>query len=329
MHPTTPVALNNDAGADGTPLPGPIAAFDVGGTFLNAGLVHPSGRITHRSSVPTSTCTTDPAGSVISQIVSLADNMPGRVGVGVVVPGIVDTAQGVGVLSANLGWRNAPFCSPLHTQTGLPVGFHHDVTAAALAEATYGAARGTRTFAMVVIGTGIAAGLYIAGNLYRGNGYAGEIGHTVIDPTGPPCPCGARGCLEQFASAAAIARRYTELSGIAASGSKTVVEAKRAGDIHAEQAWNEAIDALASGLRQLAATIAPDTIVIGGGLQRAQDDLFLPLREAVSASFTMYPAPAIVPAECGPDAGLLGAALLGGQAVTKAQGMQPTVEFLQ
>lgn len=309
-HPPTPV-LPSGIGA----LPGPIAAFDVGGTAIKAGLVHPDGRITHRSASPTPKSDLDPAGAVITHVAERAARMPGPVGVGLVVPGIVDDARGIGVVSANLGWKNAEFRDPLAARTGLPVGFTHDVTAAAMAEARFGAAQEEATFAIIVIGTGIAAGLFVADSPHRGNGYAGEIGHTVIDPAGPACPCGAQGCLEQFASAAAIARRYNARSGNRATGAKDVLRAKARGDEIAAQVWDEAIYALAAGLRQLATSLAPGVIVIGGGLQLAGEELFAPLRAAVAETFTIYPVPSIVPARCGPDAGLLGSAIIGAQAV--------------
>lgn len=300
----------------GALLPGPIAAFDVGGTSVRSGLVHPDGSITHRASVPTPRDERDPAGAVISYIAGAAADMPGALAIGVVVPGIVDAESGIGVVSANLGWKNAQFRDPLEQLTGLPVGFNHDVTAAAMAEARFGAARGKDTFVTVVIGTGIAAGLYVDGEPYLGNGYAGEIGHTVIDPMGPLCSCGARGCLEQIASAAAIARRYSARTGLEVDGARGVLEAVHAGDETAQEVWQEAITALAAGLRQLATSIAPQFIVIGGGLQQAGETLLGPLRREITKTFSFYPTPTLTLAECGQDAGLLGSALIGARAVT-------------
>lgn len=302
----------------GFTLPGPIAAFDVGGTDIKAGLVHPDGSISHRSTTPTPRDPERPAEAVVERTTQLAAAMPGAVGMGVVVPGLVDDVRGIGVYSANLGWRNAPFGRLLAAATDLPVGFNHDVTAAAIAEATFGAAAGASNAAIVAIGTGIAAGLIVDGRPYRAHGYAGELGHTVVDAGGPRCPCGARGCLETLASAAAITRRYTEASGRPASGANEVLAARADGDEHATRVWQEAIAALAAGLRQLAAVLAPEIVVIGGGLMRAGDDLFGPLRAAAERTFTLHPVPPIVAATTGPDAGLLGSALIGAQRLEHA-----------
>src|SRR5699024_10984192 len=130
------------ARSGGFTLPGPIAAFDVGGTDLKAGLVHPDGSIRHRSSTPTPRDPLRPAEVVVERTAQLAADMPGAVGMGVVVPGLVDDAGGIGRYSANLSWRDAPFGELLRAATPLPVGFNHDVSAAAIAEATFGAAAG-------------------------------------------------------------------------------------------------------------------------------------------------------------------------------------------
>ncbi|MPV51073.1 ROK family protein [Pseudactinotalea sp. HY160] len=297
-------------------MPGPVAAFDVGGTDIKAGLVHPDGSISHRSTTPTPRDPARPAAAVVDRTTQLAAAMPGAVALGVVVPGLVDDVRGVGVYSANLGWRDAPFGELLAAATDLPVGFNHDVTAAAIAETTFGAAAGIADAAVVAIGTGIAAGLIVDGRPHRARGYAGELGHTVVDPSGPLCPCGARGCLEAIASAAALARRYTEVSGRPAAGAREVLAARAAGDETAARIWQEGIRALAAGLRQLSALLAPEIVVIGGGLMRAGDDLFTPLRREAERTFTVHPVPPIVAATTGPDAGLLGSALIGAGALT-------------
>src|SRR5690606_16429772 len=136
---------------------------------------------------------------------------------GVVVPGIVDADAGIGVFSSNLSWSDAPIRDLARAEFALPVAFDHDVRAASWAEYRIGGAREYANAVVIVIGTGIAGAILVDGEPYTAGGYAGEIGHSPI-ADGPPCPCGARGCLETVASAGAIARRYTETTGIEAGG---------------------------------------------------------------------------------------------------------------
>jgi glucokinase len=164
--------------------------------------------------------------------------------------------------------------------------------------------------AFVPIGTGIAAALVLDGRPYAGGGWAGEIGHIDVG-SGLPCPCGATGCLETIASAAAIARRYTERSSRAVGGALDVAGRLGSGDPDARVVWDEAVDALAFVLAVTAAVAAPELIVIGGGLSGAGDVLLAPLRREVAARVTPpQRQPQLVRATLGDQAGLLGAALL-------------------
>ena len=182
----------------------------------------------------------------------------------------------------------------------------HDVRTGALAETRIGAARGMSDVVYLSIGTGIAAGIVLGGRLHAGGGYAGEIGHT---PAGhdEPCACGGRGCLEAIASAAAIARRYTARTGRPAAGAAEVLAA---GDADAAAVWDEALDALAGALAWIASVIAPQAIVIGGGLSRAGATLLDPLNDRTARNLTFQPMPQLVPAALGDRAGCMGAALL-------------------
>jgi glucokinase len=235
-------------------------------------------------------------------------------GVGMVVPGLVDAEAGVARYAENLGWRDVPFAARLSEATGLPVSFDHDVRAAGAAEQQLGAGRGHRDVAFVPIGTGIAAALVLDGRPYAGGGWAGEIGHIDVG-SGLPCPCGSRGCLETVASAAAIARRYTERSGRPVTGALDVAGRLGAdtgeGDADARAVWDEAVDALAFVLAVTAAVAAPELIIVGGGLSGAGDVLLEPLRRGLARRLTAPQRhPELVRAVLGEQAGLLGAALL-------------------
>jgi glucokinase len=228
--------------------------------------------------------------------------------VGLVVPGIVDAAAGIGVFASNMGWRDAPLRDLAQARLGLPVAFDHDVRAASWAEHRLGAARDYDDAVILVIGTGIAGAMLIDGDSYTAGGYAGEIGHSPI-ADGPICPCGARGCLEAVASAGAIARRYREATGVDPDGAKGVIARAASGDQVAAQIWDSALDALTLSLAQLTAVVAPQAVVIGGGLSHAGDALFDELRTRLAARLSFHRLPALVPAQLSGDAGLLGAAL--------------------
>ena len=142
------------------------------------------------------------------------DDRPARlVGCGVVVPGLVDEVRGVGVFSVNLGWRDLPIRDSVASVLGVPTVVGHDVRAGLLAETRLGAARGARHALFLPVGTGIAGALLLDGAVITADGRAGEIGHLLIDPAGPPCKCGVTGCLEVIASAAAIEREYAARTG--------------------------------------------------------------------------------------------------------------------
>ncbi|MBY8883475.1 ROK family protein [Streptomyces sp. PTM05] len=305
-------------GSDG--LDDVVVACDIGGTAIKAGLVDTRGFVRHDHGVPTPFVAGDGAATadaVLAEVVrttarlrEAAAERGGRVvALGVIVPGLVDAEAGLARYSENLGWRDVPFVRRLTKATGLPVGFDHDVRAAGAAEQRLGAARGRRDVAFVPIGTGISASLVLDGRPYAGGGWAGEIGHLDAG-SGLPCPCGGTGCLETVASASAIRRRYEERTGRAVSGAVDVAARLERGDPDARVVWDAAIDALAVSLTGLAAVVAPELVLIGGGLSGAGDALLAPLRRALDARLTLQRRPELRLAGLGDRAGLLGAALL-------------------
>jgi glucokinase len=288
-----------------------VVAVDVGGTDTKAALVDGDGTVLVDRVLPTRR-----DGAVLDQVVRLVDELgEGASAVGLVVPGLVDEARGVAVWSENLDWRDVPFVATVSERCGLPAVLGHDVRAGGLAESRLGAARGLRDVLFLPIGTGIAAALLLDGRLYAGDGYAGEIGHTDVGH-GEPCVCGGRGCLEAIASAAAIARRYSARTGRVVAGADEVVRAVREGDDAAVAAWDDALDALALALSWVAGVLAPEVVVVGGGLSRAGSVLLEPLAERLQARLTFQRVPRLVPAELGDKAGCLGAALLALELVT-------------
>ncbi|MGO4385013.1 ROK family protein [Specibacter sp. RAF43] len=316
---------------------GAVLAFDVGGTDLKVGIVvggprDPGAgvedgaeaggvRIQDLQRHPTPLDGERSGDSVCARIVELARDYRRRhpqldfSAIGVTVPGIVDEDAGVGVYSANLGWRNYAFTATLTGALGLPVAFGHDVALAGLAEFQIGAAVGRRDVVVLVIGTGIAGAVMCDGRRVSGAGYAGEIGHALV-----PAPDGSLQILESVASAGAVARRYAAASGQAVPGAREVLELARAGDPAAQRIWAEAVDALAFSVAQCVAVLGTDTVVLGGGLSMAGPDLFEPLAARVDRLLTFQRRPEFVHAALGENAGLIGSALKARALVAAAAG---------
>lgn len=292
-----------------------VVAFDIGGTDIKAALFDQSGAMLGTTRVPTPHRGADTVEAVMQQIVELTDGFAAEFplvqprGAGLIAPGLVDDDKGIAIQAANLQWVNAPFKRLAEARLSMPASFSHDVRAAGEAEFQLGAARPYTDVAIIVIGTGIAASLFIGGRTHSAGGYAGELGHSIIDPIGEQCACGSTGCLETIASAGAIVRRYERMTGVQVTGAKAVIARAADGDLRAKAIWSDALDALAVSIAQLAAVLAPEAIVIGGGLAQAGDALLVPLRARVQDLLSFQRHPVLVAASIGENAGLLGAAL--------------------
>ncbi|WP_338897542.1 ROK family protein [Streptomyces sp. TG1A-60] len=297
-------------GADGTP--------SGGGPGVRPALLHRARRATGRERGPDAV-----VASVLDFAAELRAYGERRFGepasaAGVAVPGIVDSDRGLAVYAANLGWRDVPLRALLAERLGgLPVALGHDVRTGGLAEGRVGAGRGADRFLFVALGTGIAGAIGVDGRVEAGaHGFAGEIGHIVVRPRGAPCPCGQRGCLERFASAAAVGEAWAEATGDPEADAADCAKAVESGDPRAGAVWQHAVDALADGLVTALTLLDPRTLVIGGGLAEAGETLFTPLRAAVERRVTFQKVPAIVPAALGDTAGCLGAGLMAWDLIT-------------
>ena len=285
-------------------------AVDVGGTTIKAELVDRGGTVVASGQRPT------PHGHVARDTVAdlghtLLAQQPDAlvVGAGVVVPGLVDRDAGIATYSANLGWRDLELVRSLGAQWRMPVRIANDVASGGVAERRLGAGVGTEDLAFVPIGTGIAASIVSGGRLVTGHrGETAEIGHLTVR-AGVRCACGRDGCLEAVASAAAIARRYTELSGNQVAGARDVA-ARLSTDADARQVWQDAVEALADGLGVLSLVVGPALVVIGGGLSRAGEALLDPLRRALHERTTVVQPADVTVSGLGDRGGVIGAALL-------------------
>ncbi|GAA3061211.1 ROK family protein [Streptomyces glomeratus] len=296
-----------------------VIALDVGGTGMKAALVGAGGELLYRARRATGRERGPDA--VVESILGFAAELHTHgerhfgepaAAAGVAVPGIVDADRGVAAYSANLGWRDVPLRDLLSRRlAGAPVALGHDVRTGGLAEGRIGAGKGADRFLFVPLGTGIAGAIGIDGRVEAGaHGFAGEIGHIVVRPGGVPCPCGQSGCLERYASAAAVSGAWAEACGDPEADAADCARAVASGDPNAVRIWQQAVDALADGLVTALTLLDPRTVIVGGGLAEAGETLFAPLRDAVRRRLTFQRPPTVVPAALGDSAGCLGAGLL-------------------
>jgi glucokinase len=300
-----------------------VAAVDVGGTTIKGAVFDAEGAALSDVAVATPpgadvAVATPPGADAAATLAAVREAVRALVSgcgdrveaVGVVVPGTVDAAAGVVGFSANLGWRELPLVELLEAEVGVPVRLEHDVRAAGLAERTVGCTAGVDDYLLAVIGTGISGEVRVSGRTVLGVGAAaGEFGHAPVWPDGEPCPCGQRGCLERYASAAAISRRYAERLGTGAVRSAGEIAGRRGHDPVAHAVWAEAVEALAIAFASYTMVLDPAMIVIAGGLSCAGDALLAPLLVALAERVAWRDPPAVRLSPLGARGGLIGAAL--------------------
>lgn len=305
-----------------------LIGIDVGGTNLAAARVNSSGEILEKTSIPVNRFAS--AEQLCETLIGLAQQVAKEdeiEAVGIGFPGLVDNETGIVLQTPNMPFSNTPFRKIFQEQWNVPVYMGNDANCAAIGEYWAGAAKDRDSVMMITLGTGIGGGLVISGKLYAGfGGGSMEVGHMVIDPNGPTCGCGRKGCFEQFASATALIRkakkqmlnnkdsllweaccgRIENLQGV------HVFLAAGEGDLTSQMVLDTYIDYLAIGLANLINVLQPEMICLGGGISNAQDELFLyPLREQVKKYvFDKNVALCLERAKLGNDAGLVGAAML-------------------
>ena len=267
----------------------------------------------HLVSTPTS------AEGVISSLLELAQmcGTEGHLGIG--LAGLVEDGEVLRAAPNLQCMIDVPVRSALEGALGVPVYIENDATCALVAEMTYGVAQGIDDTVLVTLGTGIGGGVAIGGSIRRGaHGFAGEPGHMCVDPSGPLCVCGRSGCWERYASGSGVVwlaqqrGLATDRSGHAIT-SEVLVERARSGDALALDVWAEFAEWLARGLANLADVLDPELFVIGGGLVSVSD-LYLDRTRELFADEVLggrsRRQTRIEPAQSGPSAGAIGAALL-------------------
>ena len=253
-----------------TALSGVVIGVDVGGTKTHAAAFDQHFNVITDLTVPTQTGGVDPVGAgIISTIATLKCNGRPLTGVGIGLPGIVDSSAGSVRNAVNLGISDdaLDIVSRLNATIKAPCWIANDVDAAALGvyEILRREHSGLRDLLYLSIGTGIAAGVILNGSIYRGqNGFAGEIGHFPVDPDGPQCACGLQGCLEAVASGPALSRQWPSSGGY--SSVEALFAATGRGDDKATVILERAVEHLSRAIYILATTFDVAPIVIGGGV---------------------------------------------------------------
>lgn len=295
--------------------------LDLGGTAIKWALLDGDEVIDHgRAPTPKTG-----AEAVVVEMVAIAKRIPDVDSIGVGVPGIFDK-DGTTQLIPNVrgSWEGFPLGQSIEQQLGIPVTLSNDATAFTLAELRLGAGRGFSDIVCVTLGTGVGGGVTIGGKIHLGRSErAGELGHQTFSRNGPRCGCGSNGCVETYASAPAIVARAARavLQGVDTSlrdacggdvGRLTpeiVVAEAHAGDQFASDVIQEAGEALGVGLANVCSALAPELIVVGGGLGAALDVLRPAIEETMKARVPMRDPCPVVGSALGPLSGSIGAAL--------------------
>ncbi len=308
--------------------------FDVGGTGVQVGVVNEKGEILCKGNMVTRTDI--PVADQIKAMADCALETLGRSGytlndvksLGAGLPGVVDPRTGHIAFCPNLGWKDVDFAGEMRKHIDKPVFMDNDATVAGLAENIAGVSAGAHSSVFLTLGTGVGGGIVIGGKVWSGaHGVGSEIGHMIIEMDGNPCNCGNRGCLERYCSATAIILAAREAIGeypdsaINAKcegdpmkiNAKMVFDAAKEGDELGVKLFNNYIKALSTTVVNIIHFLDPEVIALGGGVSKAGAFLLDALREEV-AKLVMYktmPYARIELAKLGPDAGIIGAAMLG------------------
>jgi glucokinase len=309
-----------------------IISVDIGGTQIRAALTDYEGTIIHRVARPT--LAQEGPEPVIERIKEAIRQAAGQYlndaqAIGIASAGPLDPWKGVIIKAPNVpGWEQVPLKAILEEEFDLPVHIGNDANLAALAEQRFGAGKGTRDLIYITHSTGIGGGIIIDGRMLLGSkGLGAEVGHITLDIDGPRCGCGSIGCLEAMAAGPAIARnaiqaieagRETIISDLVDGDlsqitAKEVNEAAQQGDLLGIELIRQAGELVGIGLVSLVHLFNPEIIVIGGGVSKAGELLFAPIRETVRArcmAEDYWRDMAIVPAALGDDVGLMGALAL-------------------
>ena len=303
--------------------------IDLGGTNIAVGVVDENYQLLAQHSVPT--LAQRSAEEVIRDMGDAVETVLAKAGItaadcesiGIGSPGTCDSEKGIVARAYNLGWFDVPICAMLRERFGIPVRLSNDANCAALAETVAGAAIGCKNMVLITLGTGVGGGIIIDGKIYAGMRSAGaELGHTLLVLDGEPCSCGRRGCWETYASATALIRQAEKaaaqhpvslLALVEKMTGLAVFEAADKGDCEAQAGIDRYCEYVAAGFTDLVNALAPEMILLGGGISRQGERILAPIREyVVNNCFGQKDGavPIIAAAKLGNEAGIIGAAAL-------------------
>jgi len=302
-----------------------ILGVDIGGTDIKLGILSPEGEMIIDGTVPTEqeSGVAHSAEKVRAWYEENASAGMNLVALGIGCAGLIDREKGTVISSPNLpAWVGESIKEEFESALGVPVVVENDANCAAFGEYKKGSGEGADLFVCITLGTGVGGGIVVNGGLFTGGrGFAGEIGHIVIDPTGPECACGKRGCLEAFIGSGSIVRmaieeiesgRDSELSELGEITVKAISEAAGRGDEVAVDVLSRTGGYLGMGLSIIAHLINPDRIAVGGGVSGAGEFILAPARERFG-ELLMHEVMGdmeVVPARLGNSAAVIGASLL-------------------
>jgi glucokinase len=297
-----------------------VIGVDLGGTKIAAGAIDRRGAVTVRSERPTPKSSEDELLAALDELIGqISEQVGGVEALGFGVPSTIDQRSGRAVSSVHIPLADVDLRGRMGERFELPVAIDNDGNAAAIAEWKLGAGAGARDMIMLTLGTGIGGGLILDGKPYRGSVGAGaELGHMVLKYDGPRCigACPGRGHFEALASGTAADAVARSVLSPNATG-RDLVRLAYGGDARAREALAGLGRILGAGLASLVNIFNPEVIVLGGGFGEAGELVLAPAREVV-AKEALAPARElvrIVPAELGPDAGLIGAGLIAHEAL--------------
>ncbi len=295
---------------------------DLGGTKILAGVVERDGVVQRRESRPTPVSSQAELLAALDEVVEeLLDDDVAALGFG--IPSTIDQRSGRAVASVHIPLADLDFRDRMADRFGLPVGIDNDANAAAIGEWRLGAGRGASNIVLLTLGTGVGGGLILDGRPFRGSiGAGAELGHMVLDYGGDACggSCTGHGHFEAFAAGSSADQAAVERFGTGADARK-LVSAAEGGDQGAIDDLAELGHRLGAGIASLVNIFNPELVIVGGGFAEAGDLIFAPAKETLAVE-GLRPARdlvRIVPAELGPEAGMVGAALVGFEALD-AQG---------
>lgn len=306
-----------------------IVVVDLRPTTTTIAVSDPNGRFLSQQELPTPADSSTAAVQFSEKIRQMISAYPDLVfeGIGISVPGRFDSNQQRIMFTPNLKWGEFDLRSPLERATGLQVELENAANACALAEVWFGHGERTHDLVVVTVSEGIGVAIVSNGQLVRGlNGMAGEFGHVPLDPNGPPCGCGGRGCWEVFASSWAAVRYYLEAR--ATTGGLTfrhLLSLAESGDALALKALDRMAEAIGRGMRMIVAGVAPEEIVFVGEFTRFWERLGPVIEAGVAAAMLVGKPPRVRPAEASPST----ARLRGTVAMVLQKHFGPVVERWQ